>query len=471
MKSIFKYICAGAIFFLMPACGDFGDLNQNPNEPTFVGTQTLLTSAQREVASVVGSAEGILYVQQMSEITYTENSRYGAVINDFNGWYSGPLENLEQIIELNSNEDTKGSVLSGGSNNNQIGVARIMKAYYFAHMVERWGPVPLSNALKGAANLAPSYDDEATIFATLFKELKEGAAQLDGGFITGDILLGGDTNEWKKFANTIRANLAMRISDVDDATAKSEFNSAVSGGIFSETFSYNYLGEAANENPWFARFRTRTDYAISNVFVDFLTNTNDPRLNSFADPAASTGTIQGMPYGLENSEYLPTDVSFPNSTYIRAQDSDIPIFSSAQIHFLHSEAAARGWTSGNAEAHYNAAIAASMNQWGITDGDAIAAFIAQDGVKYDASNWKKSIGVQKWVALYTQGYEAWAEWRRLDFPKLQVAEGPLNPSEAIPLRHMYPTSEATLNAENYNAALSKIGGTDTDGARLYWDKF
>ncbi len=469
MKNIFRNIITLSLVLALASCGDFGDLNINPNEPTKVGTETLLTSAMRSVSSVVGSYVPVLYVQHMSEITYTEDSRYGSVQSDFNGWYTGPLVNLQTVIDLNSDPETAGEVLSGGSNNNQIGVAKILQSYFFIHAVDRWGPLPYNDALKGTEVLLPSYNSEEDIYNAVFEDLKSAASMLDGGSISGDIILGVNNNEWKKFANTLRAVMAIRIADVNSSKAQSEFNDAVSSGIFTSTVVYNYLAEAANENPWFTRFITRTDYALSNVFVDFLNSTNDPRINSFGDPAASSGEIAGMPYGLENSEIMPTDVSFPNSTYVRAQDADIPIFSEAQIHFMLAEAAARGWNGDDAEAHYNAAITASMNQWGITDAAAIDAFIAQESVAYDAANWQESIGTQKWVALYTQGYEAWAEWRRLDYPVLSPAQAPLNPSEAIPLRNTYPPSEAQLNSANYNSAVSMIGGTDTDGASLWWD--
>lgn len=468
MNKIFKGLLLTSIV-LTVGCDKFDDININPNEPTFVGSETLLTSAQRSVGSVVGSAVPVLYVQHMSDITYTESSRYGSSRGDFNGFYTGPLANLQKIISLNSDEATKGDVLSGGSNSNQIGVARIMKAYFMNHLVERWGPVPYSTALQGNENLLPKYDDEAAIYADLFKELKEGAAMLDGATIKGDILLGGDTNRWKEFSNALRAVIALRLADVDPSTAQSEFTSAVNSGIGTGSYMYDYLGEAANENPWFARFRTRTDYAISDVFVDYLTSTADPRISSFADPAASTGTIVGMPYGLENSDWMPTDVSFPHSTYVKAQDVDIPIISEAQMHFMLAEAAARGWTSDDAVAHYENGIRASMLQWDITDESAIEAFLQGSDVQYDASNWKKSIGMQKWVALYGQGYEAWAEWRRLDYPQLTPAEAPLNPSEDIPVRFMYPETENTLNGANLQAAISMLGGDDNDGVKLYWD--
>ncbi|GLR19428.1 SusD/RagB family nutrient-binding outer membrane lipoprotein [Portibacter lacus] len=465
IKSLYLF-CAVAV---LASCGDFGDLNVNPNAPTKVGTETLLTSAQRTVSSAVGAVSPELFVQHMSEITYTEGSRYQDVIADFNGWYTGALANLQHIIDLNENPETAGEVLSGGSNANQIGVARIMKAYYFDILVQRWGPVPYSEALKGGSNLGPAYDSEASIYADLFKELEEAAAQLGSGAVAGDIILGGDTDEWKLFANTLRAKIALRLSDVDEGTAKAQFTSAVNAGIFDRTVVYQYLEETANQNPWYGRFVTRQDFAISNTLYDFMIATNDDRLVNFADPANSSGEIVAMPYGLENSDVAPADVSFPNSTYVRAQGVGIPIFSLAQIEFMLAEAAARGWISDDAEAHYNAAIAASMNQWGIDDQDAIDKFIAQDNVAYDAANWKESIGLQKWVALYNQGYDAWVNWRKLDFPVLQPAENPLNVSEQIPLRNMYPESEATVNEENYKAILSTFGGADSDGIRLYWD--
>jgi hypothetical protein len=460
------YICLLTFFV---SCSDFGDINQNPNAPTVVGTETLLTSAQKSVASVIGANVPVLYVQHLADITYTESSRYADVVADFNGWYTGPLANLQEIIRLNTDEETKGNVLAGGSNNNQIGVAMILQGYFYQFITDRWGPLPFTDALKGTETLLPSYDSQQTIYTGVLSMLKDAVNMLDGGSIEGDIILGGDTNEWKKFANTLRANMALRMADVDSGTAQSEFTSAMSAGLLSNTVGYDYLAEAANQNPWFARFITRSDYAISDVFYNYLTATNDPRVNSFADPVKGTGVITPMPYGLENSDVNPEDVSFPNSTYVRAQDADIPIFSEAQIHFMMAEAAARGWIGDDAETHYNAAIAASMNQWGISDADAIAAFTAQDGVAYDASNWKKSIGEQKWVALFTQGYEAWAEYRRLDYPVLQVAQVPLNPSEGIPKRFIYPASEEQLNADNYNAAVSLLGGTDTDGVKLWWD--
>ena len=156
----------------MVSCGDFGDLNDNPNEPIFVGTETLLTGALKSVSSMVNSAHPVLYVQHMSEITYTEDSRYQATRASFDGWYTGALANLQKIIILNSDPETSGEVLSGGSNTNQIAVARIAKAMFYNFMVGRWGPIPFSASLQGNDNLLPEYDDEESIYNALLTELK-----------------------------------------------------------------------------------------------------------------------------------------------------------------------------------------------------------------------------------------------------------------------------------------------------------
>lgn len=461
------------------SCSDFGDINNNPNEPTFVGTEFMLSGALTQIggqigastyasSGMIGGTYGELYVQHLSQITYTEDSRYQSTRTNWNFWYSVPLSNLQKVIELNSG-DRASEYLSGGSNANQIGVARIAKAYFMNQLVERYGPLPYSQALSGNSALLPGYDSEADIYASLYKELKEAAAQLDGGSISGDVLLGGDTNKWKQFANTLRAQIALKLADVDEATSKAEFVDAMNGGFIDADVMYDYKAEAVNENPWFNRFRTRTDFGVSNTVVDYLTATNDPRLNSFADPAKDSGEIVAMPYGLENSEYAASSVSFPNSTYMKSQGGDIPVISMTMVNLMMAEAAARGFIGDDAETHYNNAVTSSFAQWGLS-ADMAANYLAQDAVKYDAGNWKKSLGMQSWVSLFGQGYEAWREWRKFDYPQLTPAENPLNPSLNVPVREMYPTSEQNLNTDNYNGGVSLLGGEDSDGTKLWWDK-
>lgn len=465
-RSFFALLVLG-----LAACNDFGDIDNDPNKPIQVSPSTLLTNAERTVSSVVGSATGVLYAQQMSEITYTEGSRYVSIQADFSGWYTGALQDLQQIITLNTDEETKDAAEISGSNENQIAAAKILQYFFIHHMTDRWGPLPWSEALRaGEGIITPAYDSQEEIYNDLFSGLKAAVAMIDeSGSISGDFIMNGDMAKWKQFANTIRMVAALRISDVDPAKAEAEYESAIADGVLTETLYYPYLPETANQNPWYASFITRTDYAISEFMADGMVDLNDPRLTQFADPTLSSGTnIVGMPYGLASSDYNPENVSFPNSTFVKAQDAPIAIYSEAQIKFSMAEAAARGWTSDDAEALYREAIMASWEQWGLSTAG-FDAYYAQPEVTYSQANWKELIGYQKWIALYLQGYEAWAEYRRLDEPGLQVPQEPFSDSGGIPTRNTYPNDEANLNAANYEEAVRLLNGPDSDGTQLWWD--
>lgn len=473
---------------LLSGCGDFGDLNVDPNNPSSAKTELLLTNAQRSVSDVVAATTPVLYVQWISETQYDDAARYSSSTFDFNGWYTGPLADLEEIIKLNSDPATAGDMISGGSNANQIAVARIMKVYFYHMMVDRWGPVPYSQALKGSANLKPGYDAQDAIYADLVAELKEAVAQMDAGVgANGDIFFDGDMDTWAQFANTLRMRIALRMSDAASGTARSEFESAAANHIAADVM-YPYLAAASNENPWYSRFQTRTDYAISDVLVDYMKAIGDERLLKYAEPApdfddedgvVEFSDIEGMPYDTPNPGNITNaEVSFP-SRYIGAagpgvgiQDAPLPILTVSEALFMKAEAVAKGWTvaGGTASELYEDAIQASWEQWGVYDAAKFATYMAQAGVAYNATNYKKSIGEQKWVALYPLGYEAWAEWRRLDYPQLTPHSLALNDSGEIPVRHAYPTTETQLNKENYDLGVTSLGGADDDQTKLWWDK-
>ncbi|MEL7119564.1 MAG: SusD/RagB family nutrient-binding outer membrane lipoprotein [Bacteroidota bacterium] len=472
MKQI-KISLLAALVFVAASCSDFGDLNVDPNNTTSVAPASLLTNSLRSFASVLSQTSQIYYVQYMSQTQYTDATRYSGLNFDFNGWYTGPLADLNHIIDLNTDEATKADALQSGSNANQIAVARIMSAYFYQFMTDRWGPLPYSAALQGRDNLTPTYDSQEAIYNAVLSELKEAVAQMDGGApVEGDFVMGGDMEKWAQFANTIRAIAAMRLSEVEPQLAATEFADAIADGIITEDVMYPYLAEALNQNPWFGRFLTRTDYAISSTLVDYMKPLNDPRLNAYADPAPNFGDVQGMPYGIINAGDIPNDdISFPGFPAVRGQDAPIAIVTMSQMLFAQAEAVERGWISGDAEQFYNDAIKASMEQWGVFDQAAYDAYIAQPGVAYDASNYMEVIHNQKWVAMYLQGQEAWSEWRRSGFPTLSPAPVPLSDLPEIPVRHGYPTSERDINSTNYDAAVGTLlGGEDWLHTPLWWDK-
>lgn len=484
MKAAKKLVLVMLLTGLFVSCDDFGDINTDPNNPSQVRTELLLTNAQRSMSSKVGAVMGTLWVQYMTETQYTEAQEYREVNANFNGWYTGALQDLQTIIDLNSNEETAGDVLSGGSNANQIAVARIMKAYFYQMITDRWGMVPYSEALQGRENLQPAYDQQSAIYEDLITEYKEAADQIDPGSaaVVGDILFEGDMQKWVEFANSLRARAALRLSEANASLAESEFSDAVSDGVITEDVSYPYLTSADNENPWYSRFRTRTDYAISATIADTMKGLSDNRILVYANPAPDESNndgevtfdeIVGMPFAENAGDTPNSEISFPGAAIgaggpgVGIQDAPLPILTVAEMEFAQAEAVERGWITGVAADHYLAGIEASWNQWGVYDDADFTAYVAQTEVAYNPANWDEQIGYQKWLALFPNGYEAWSEWRRTGHPAL--TPNPFGVLSQIPVRFTYPSSEATNNAENYNAAVD-AQGPDDPLTPVYWDQ-
>ena len=125
--------------------------------------------------------------------------------------------------------------------------------------------------------------------------------------------------------------------------------------------------------------------------------------------------------------------------------------------------------SGTAASHYEAGIRESMAYWRVSESD-IDAFLLEPEVAYATApgNWKQKIGTQKWIALYNRGIEGWTEWRRLDYPIVNLPED-LTYGD-IPVRFTYPVQEQNLNTTKWKDAAAAIGGDDVT-TKLFWDKF
>ncbi|RZK45449.1 MAG: SusD/RagB family nutrient-binding outer membrane lipoprotein [Pedobacter sp.] len=368
---------------------------------------------------------------------------------------------------------------ANGSHNNQIAVARIVKAFTYLHMTDRWGPIPYTQALKGSENYTPAYDSQESIYLDLFKELKEAVAQVDNGAGPGgDILLGGDMDAWKRFANTQRMVMALRLSKVNPSLGATEFADAVAAGVITsndENILYNFLaGDPNNFNPWYNNYSIslRNDFAISNTMVDYMKPLNDPRLPVYGEVLPS-GEVVGLEYGSDDAKNIPNAYSRIGD-FFRGAGSPALVFSYSQVLFSMAEAAHLGWIPGGdvaAADYYTEAIQASWEYYGVYDAAAFATYIAQPEVAFVAGNAVEKIQNQKWIHLYLNGYESWAEWRRTGYPELSPAADYQSSEEAIPRRQAYGTNEGLVNKANYDAAVATLlGGADNLYTRLWWDK-
>lgn len=496
MKKNILYTGGFALLFGIALSGckaDFDDKyinNPNPRVNATGNTAQLLTNALYRSSGrgnagavngdliTLGDKEAALFVQYISEAIYPSASLYTSTFGEWSTYYTGPLMDLKFIIDYNKDAALKDKVAESGSNNNQIATARIWRAYLFSIATDRWGDIPYSQANVVGLN-SPKYDSQKDIYTDLFKELKEAADQFDNGAaFKGDILFNGNQSKWKKFANSLRMILALRLSKIDAATGKAEFLSAYghAAGYIStnaDNAAFPYLNNLNYRNPWNNQQTESNAFGVSSYFINLLKNYNDPRLSKYAALSPS-GTYNGVPYGL-NSDHLGTPAPYSRMGDGFVQRNSPGYFITAsQMLFTKAEAGLRGWITGtNPQQDYLDAIRASMQQNGVTDAATIDAYLLGSSVAINIANVNEAlgkIGTQKYLALYPNGFEAYAEWRRTGFPVLTPAPDALNASKQIPRRWGYPTTEATLNATNYQNALGSLGGTNSTDARVWWDK-
>jgi len=359
---------------------------------------------------------------------------------------------------------------------NQVAVAKMLKAYFFWFLTDRFGDIPYSQALKGKANFTPKYDKQQDIYNSLFALLDEANAAIVSGNIKNDILYNGDMTKWKKFGNTVHLLMALRLSKVDPVKGAAEFNKALAAGIMTsnaDNFAYPHLADPNNENFWYTQMNRmgRLWYAVSKPLVDYMNLAADPRLPVYANKNAA-GNYVGLDYGLPGSTTVVINNYSLLGDKLRQQNSPVYLVTYAEALFARAEAAKLGWIPGGdveAKSNYEAGIQNSVLQWtGSTSG--VAAMLAKPEVAYDPANAIKQIATQKWVHLFLHGYEAWAEWRRTGYPALVAAPGANG--DKIPRREGYPLQERSNNTANYNAAVAAFpyGGADDLNARVWWDK-
>ncbi|MBC8034492.1 MAG: SusD/RagB family nutrient-binding outer membrane lipoprotein, partial [Chitinophagaceae bacterium] len=395
----------------------------------------------------------------------------------FSTWYTGPLFDLQTIINYNNSGNA--SATGNGSKDNQIAVARILKAWYFLNLTDRYGDIPYSQALKGDEAFSPVYDKQQDIYTGLFKELTEAVAQINesDSKVVGDVMLNGDMAAWKRFANTLRMVMGLRLSKVDAAKGKAEYTAALTAGVITanaQNIIYKFVtGDPNNYNPWYNNYSVsfRNDYAISTTVTDYMAPKNDPRLPVYAEVLAG-GVVKGLAPGRNVAVNIPAAYSRIGS-YFRSQGSPLVLLSYAQVLFMKAEAAKIGYTAGGdaeAEMNYKEAIKQSWMQYGVFAQAAYDTYIALPAIAYNAAEGYKKIMTEKWVHGYlNHSWEAWNDWRRTGFPVLTPAADAVD-ARGIPLRLGYPANESTLNGSNYNAAVANLGGKDDNYGKMWWAK-
>jgi hypothetical protein len=476
MKKIILTALSIIAFVSCQSDDSYENLNRDPKNPNQVNSEFLFNSASKSLVNQMTSTNVNTNIfrmlgQHWTETTYVDEANY-----DFNTrnitnahWsemYRDVLLDLS-IAKATVDANNRLTAASKASRNAQI---EILSVYAWANLVETFGDIPYTQALKGTDNPNPEYDDAATIYADLLTRLTAVIPNLtNDGFGESDPFYGGNVSAWKKFGNSLKLRMGIRIVDAPGMStmAQAAITSAVSGGVFTsnaDNTSLPYSTTPPNTNPvWVDLVQTgRSDFVPANTLVDFMNNVSDPRRPFYFQENLGAGIYDGGPYGNNNSYSSYTHIG----KIMEMADNPACLMDFAEVSFYLADAAERGisGTPAQAAGFYNAGITASFNYWGAPD---VATYLLNPDVAYATApgDWKVKIGNQLWLAMYNRGFEAWTAYRTYDIPGFNVA---IISELPVPTRYTYPISEQNLNVTNYDAASSAIGG-DTQTTQLFWD--
>ena len=505
------------MFLFATSCTDnFEKMNTDPNvpgvekaAPDMILTNAIESMTDRVHEIFLGHEMGSGWAQHMAKCQYTDEDRYiprVAVINNtWASFYAASGQDIETIYQVGMLRE----------NENYMAVALVLKVYITSVLTDLFGDIPYTQAWKATgeeAIVSPEYDTQESIYLDLIAKLGEANAMLDdhGKEIAGDILFNNDILKWKKFTNSLKIRLLMRMSDRDEALAKTEISKIVSDPATypiitgnADNAALKYLGSAPNNHPIHENRKTRDDHRVSANLINMLyvdPASPDYRVSLYAELSDGTGDYVGMPNGLTSAKAAAFNGNGLANTskigaFYSAATAPGMLMSYSELQFCLAEAAHRGIIPGGntvAETYYNQGIRSSYYQneaairealediwydtfvsWGWDESDILAYayddFMEWGGWEFDPAKAMEQIATQKYVALFDQGLQAWFEWRRTDFPVLTPAEDGTN-SGKIPVRVYYPSDEASRNPSNLRVAQERQGTTASDlNTRVWWD--
>ncbi|HTJ50445.1 MAG TPA: SusD/RagB family nutrient-binding outer membrane lipoprotein [Cyclobacteriaceae bacterium] len=526
MKNRFlKFIGAVVGLLIVSSCDkNFEQMNIDPTKLSganmnfnYVFTSAeLITSGNSDANAYEDWRANLIYgsciTQHLSSTTgYWAGDKYlfnaGYLSSYWDANYNNSIRNIVAVVE-NIKDDPKQS--------NFYQIARIFKAFMFQRMTDTYGNIPYSEAglgyIKGITT--PKYDDQQAIYDDLLAELKDAAEKLDANapntIGSSDLIYAGDPVKWKKFAYSEMVRLAMRLSKVDATKAEAWVKTAVDGGVFTSNDDNAILkhqdaspnssgGQIANGTGSVLGLIDPTSARVSETFINYLKNNDDPRLTYIAtvvaDPTVATDmgdsdpAIQiGQPNGydlaggttdISKAPNYPGDVnkySVVNRTTFAKTTAATFFLTNSETQLLLAEASFRGWISASSpDVYYRKGVVAAMTQLsqtgaspGISDADANDYV---DNNPYNGADALNQINTQYWVATFLDELESWANWRRSDFPVLTPVNYFGNATAGtIPRRYTYPNGEPAKNPVNYSDAVSKlIGKADKMTSRVWWD--
>ncbi|MRG46258.1 SusD/RagB family nutrient-binding outer membrane lipoprotein [Chitinophaga sp. SYP-B3965] len=442
-------------------CKKFLDVNQNPNATTFANPAQILPSVQGAVAHAVsypyqnfGNFYSQYWTQNLNNSQFRGLDQYTTGPSDFDRSWS--------VLYSNAIADTDSLIVNQHLPKFQqyAAIAWLMRAYSFQMLTDAFGDIPLKEALKGRDNRSPHYDAQAEVYDSILVFIDRAKGLIDvtpaNPYKPGvdDLLAGGDMTTWLQFANTLKLRVLLRLTTVNSAKAQAGIQA-----LYAETPAPAFLAKdvemkwtttGGNQNPLYAErvFLNTPNQVASSTIMDRMKANNDPRISSFF--ALIGGQFVGTPQGSFIDSPSTKSVSRP-STKVLSATAPGRLISAAESFYLQSEAAARGWGTGNAKTLFESGIKANFATLVLTPAQA-QAYIddpAATASKYpvgDVNTQVTAIITQKWFSLCgSQGFEAWCEQRRTGVPALIKSQASKLGNDNFPARFIYPQAEVTRN--------------------------
>lgn len=396
-------------------------------------------------------------------------------------------------------------------------ITKILKVATLHRVSDYYGPILYDGF--GTADQKPQSQEE--VYKRFFEDLATAVNILKdykGGvsFESADFMMpeGKRTPaQWLKFANSLRLRLAMRVSNVAPALAEEQAKAALdskNGGVLKT--ANETVGQYGIRNP-LGGVAGWSEVYMNASLESYLKGYNDPRIKSYFNLAQDgrdkegniikevagvkqLNSIEGEYKGVRQGTGVADNRYSTHSQTAITTGSKIIVMSAAEVWFLRAEAALRNYTSENVENCYKQGITVSFAQWdasGVSEylesEETPAAYVDAFDKKFDADaptsitpKWDESaplelklerIITQKWLAIYPEGCEAWAEQRRTGYPRLiKVAvnnSGNTISTDDMIRRVFFNQDYKTDNKALYDALVSKLGGADNGGTRLWWD--
>lgn len=461
---------------------DFTSINQNPNAPTVVpATNVLARGILSSASTLFGERLAIYYTGSYAGHTAAiglGDYEYRVDIN--NSMWRGMYVAMNHLVDA-------ANIAKAAGNTNLYAAALTLKAYDAQKTTDMWDGIPYTEAFRlDSGFLYPKYDNQATVYAAILAELKQASEIFKQGGVgvlgAGDLIFKGDVSKWRKFCNSLRLRVAIRMSIVDPTGAKAVI-SEISGDpasypVMTANADNAYLvfpGVAPDTEFWFNRVGTTgayiDNYRVNDVIISALKNNNDPRLPVIAR-LNNNGGYNGYKFGvtqLTDPANSGNNVSGIGARFGNNPAGFSPFMNCSEVSFIMAEARARGLVTGDAKAAYENAITLSLTENGIAAG-AIPTFLAQREVAWNGgttSNLQK-IYLQKWISLFKQSVEAWSESRRTDVPLMNnVSKDFATDHNRPPFRMAYPDEEKSLNA---NFPKGYVEKDIFWGTQVWWDK-